>query len=69
MDGLHLQHRDRLHTEFTAVNGADLTKKKATSGITVDLTPPEIEFLKDGDSSEHPRRFQVSASLERKAKF
>ncbi|CAH1783351.1 unnamed protein product, partial [Owenia fusiformis] len=53
----HHHHGDFLYVEMQTTNGAGSTITTTSSGVTVDLTAPEVQYLGDGVEPETNAQF------------
>ncbi|KAK3612537.1 hypothetical protein CHS0354_024514 [Potamilus streckersoni] len=58
----HLHHKDRVKSTVRAVNGALNPVERDTDGFIVDLTPPNLLYLGDGNNDKSDIEFQVNNS-------
>ena len=56
---LDLAHKDRVKVNVKATNGAQSTVTVESNGFVVDLTPPELVYIKDGTVAGEDIKFQV----------
>jgi len=59
----HLNHKDRVRITLETMNGALNKIHNSTDGFIVDLTPPKLIYLGDGNNSNKDINFQVRNSL------
>ena len=55
----HHLHRDRVRTTLRTTNGALRSIQNSTDSFVVDLTPPLLQFIRDGTGATD-RDYQVS---------
>ncbi|WAR05722.1 hypothetical protein MAR_021091 [Mya arenaria] len=60
---IQLQHNTVVFVSIMAVNGAGLRTVSHSEQIYIDLTPPEFEYVYDGDSSDFDIQFQTSLNI------
>ncbi|WAR04893.1 hypothetical protein MAR_020262 [Mya arenaria] len=60
---IQLQHNTVVFVSVMAVNGAGLRTVSYSEQIYIDLTPPEFEYVYDGDSSDFDIQFQTSLNI------
>ncbi|WAR06111.1 hypothetical protein MAR_021480 [Mya arenaria] len=60
---IQLQHNTVVFVSVMAVNGAGLRTVSHSEQIYIDLTPPEFEYVYDGDSSDFDIQFQMSLNV------
>ncbi|KAK3612515.1 hypothetical protein CHS0354_024486 [Potamilus streckersoni] len=58
----HLHHKDRVKSTVRAVNGAINPVERDTDDFIVDLTPPNLLYLGDGNNDKSDIEFQVNNS-------
>ncbi|WAR05117.1 hypothetical protein MAR_020486 [Mya arenaria] len=60
---IQLQHNTVVFVSVIAVNGAGLRTVSHSEQIYIDLTPPEFEYVYDGDSQDFDIQFQTSLNV------
>lgn len=57
----HLHHNDYITFTLRTTNGALNSIINETDGFLVDLTPPELMFMRDGTDDKEDAEFQVGS--------